>query len=104
MTDKPSYMSDADFRSYERGDILRIGEYTIKPKRDFGSTGFLIDGEYNIKVGWIVVKDGALATPGGVWAKTIAGAKRHVGALMASKGDPDVFHGLMMLTRKEPEA
>ncbi len=93
---KPGYMSQREFESWERGDITRIGEYTIKPKKDFGQVGFHLDGEY-VKCGWVVIKDHCLAAPGAVWAQTHDGAKMQVGALMAAKGDADIFHGLMMM-------
>lgn len=48
--------------------------FTIEPKRDFGSTGFLVDGRF-IKIGYVVVKNGCNAMPGAVWFRSIEDAK-----------------------------
>lgn len=88
-------MTIDEFAAWRRGDSVQIGKYTIKPKRDFDFSGFLIDGTW-VTAGWVVVKDGCLATPGAGWDTTLAGARRTVGKLMIAKGDPDVFHGLTL--------
>lgn len=106
---KPSYMSDSEFQQWKDGRGMQIGELSIQPKRDFGSTGFLIDGE-TVKCGWVVCKGIVNVIPGAMWAKTIAQAKQMMGAyIVASQGgkmvagvrtaNADVYYGLMMLTR-----
>lgn len=94
---KPSYMTEAEYAAWLNGNIIKIDDYTIEPKKDFGSYGYRIvtngRGE-NVKVGWIVTKGGALATPGAVWATTVDEAKRMVYALIASKEDAKIFHAL----------
>lgn len=89
------FMTDSEYKDWENGNCIKIGDYAIKPKRDFSEHGYLIDGVH-VKAGWVVIKDHALATPGGGWDCTIRGATKTVGLLMASKGDADVFHGLSM--------
>lgn len=91
-------MDTMEYESWKRGDIIKIGDYVIEAKRDFGEYGFLSNGKW-INAGWVVTQRGCNICPGAGWASTLSGAKKIVGALMASKGDPDVFHGLMMLTR-----
>lgn len=96
MTDQSnSQMSESEFAFWQNGNTSQIGEFTIKPKLDFGAHGFLIKG-IKIKAGWVVVKDGALATPGAGWDTTLAGATRTVGKLMVAKGDASIFHGLTL--------
>lgn len=51
--------------------------FTIEPKRDFGPTGFFIDGKF-IKRGYVVVKDGCNAMPGATWFYTIELAKEAI--------------------------
>lgn len=55
--------------------------FTIEPKRDFGPTGFFIDGRF-VKHGHVVVKDGCNAMPGATWFLTIEDAKEAVDVLI----------------------
>ena len=98
---KNSLMSEAEFERWERGDLNQIGDYTIKPKRDFGE-GFLIRGVW-VKAGWIVLRNGVSVLPGAVWDTTLAGASRTVGKLMVAKGDSDIFHGLTLALGHDEE-
>lgn len=65
--------------------------YTIEEKKDFGNQGFVIDG-FEIKHGFIVTKNGALAMPGGAWFLTTASAKQGIDDLIASGDDGARFH------------
>ena len=87
-----------EYGRWLNGDTITIGDYQIVPKRDFANN---LDEDYAY-FGWHVLKDGALAAPGAMWAESLDKARRMVGALMAAKGDPDVFHGLMILTHQSP--
>lgn len=100
-----AYMSALEAEDWRNGTICKIGDYTIKPKRDFGSTGFWdAPTRSHISMGWVIVKDGCLATPGAGWYKTMTQAKAGVGLLMASKGDAEVYHGLNQALRYMIEA
>jgi len=55
--------------------------YEIKEKQDFG-TGFFIDG-FSVRCGYIAVKNGCLALPGGTWGQTVAQVKEMVDILEA---------------------
>jgi hypothetical protein len=93
----PRSMPEDEVEAWVRGDQTVIAGYTIKPKKDFGNHPHLVRGEY-VSVGWVITRGGANVVPGAGWATTMKDAKRMVGALVVAKGDPEVFHGLMMLT------
>lgn len=93
--DENTMMSEHEYEQWQRGDTIKIGDYTIKAKRDFGKTGHLIDGKM-VMAGWGVTKNGMLETPGGLWDTTLRGAQRTVGMLMAAQGNTEVFHGLRL--------
>jgi hypothetical protein len=79
-----------------------IGEYTIEPKRDFGSKGYYDSKtRSNLQAGFIVTKNGALALPGAGWTKTVDEAEQAINILMAvgEKG----FHGMLGVLRKQKE-
>ena len=59
--------------------------FTIEPKRDFGPTGFNIDGTFT-KIGYIVIKDGCNAMPGATWFHTIENAKNAIDILIEVGG------------------
>lgn len=64
--------------------------HEIKPKRDFGETGYFIDGKY-VKKGWNVVKDGCNIMPGATWFQTVQEAKESIDLLIAVKGNAEEF-------------
>ena len=64
--------------------------YQIEPKRDFGTYGFLIKGEW-VKTGFVVVKDGCNAMPAAAWFQTKPEAKEAIDALIVSEGDAELF-------------
>ena len=70
--------------------------FTIEPKRDFGPTGFYINGTFT-KIGYVVVKDGCNAMPGATWFHTIESAKEAVDVLIDVGGEdiwnPTPGHG-----------
>lgn len=66
--------------------MVKFRGFTIEPKRDFGPTGFYIDGRF-IKRGYVVVKDGCNAMPGATWFLTIADAKEAINVLIDVGGD-----------------
>lgn len=89
------YMTADELLSWRDNLTVAFGDYTIKPKRDFGKTGYW-DATHrcHITAGWIVVKDGVLATPGATWFRTMREAEIGLWLVMASKGDTDVYHAL----------
>jgi hypothetical protein len=67
---------DPNFSTEYRG-------YQIKLKRDFGNQPFLVEG-HMLSHGYVVIKDGALATPGAVWHYTVADAKLAIDDMIAA--------------------
>jgi hypothetical protein len=66
---KAARMTDAEYEQYQRGDTCEYAGFLIKPKRDFGSTGFYDSKtRRNVKEGWVIVKDGCNVMPGATWA------------------------------------
>ena len=68
--------------------------YSIKPKKDFGTQGFLIEGKW-VKKGYVVVKDGCNAMPGATWFRTVAEAEEAIDVLIAVDGDAELFWELL---------
>lgn len=64
--------------------------FTIKPKLDFGSQPFLIDGKM-VSKGWVVTDGFCNVLPGATWSQTIAGAKKLITAHIESRGNADRF-------------
>jgi hypothetical protein len=67
--------------------------YIIKAKRDFGSQPYLSAGCV-FKKGYVVVKNGALATPGGGWYHSVIEAKIGIDCLIEANGDSVKFYEL----------
>ena len=59
--------------------------FTIEPKRDFGPSGFFLDGRFT-KIGYVVVKDGCNAMPGATWFRSIEDAKDAIDVLIEVGG------------------
>jgi hypothetical protein len=72
----------------------RYRVFNIVPKRDFGRTGFLIDGK-KVTKGWIVTDGFCNKMPGATWFTTVAKAKNAIDLLIAVDGDADMFWELM---------
>lgn len=64
--------------------------FTIEPKRDFGSTGFLINGQY-VKTGYVAVRDFCNPMPGATWFLTIDEAKKGIDIFLAADGNAELF-------------
>ena len=64
--------------------------FTIEPKRDFGPTGFYIDGKFT-KIGYVVIKDGCNAMPGATWFHTTESAKNAIDILI-EVGGADIWN------------
>jgi hypothetical protein len=102
---KAARMTDAEYEQWERGDTTEYAGFTIKPKRDFGASGFYdAPTRRKVKEGWVVVKDGCNAMPGATWAHTQAAAKQMIDVFMAVGENPDRFwHLLGALQAVQPE-
>ncbi len=98
QNDGNPYMSPEEHGMWDAGHQIMIGDYSIKPKRDFGSVGFWDSpSRSHIRKGWVVCDSaGCNAIPGAGWYDTLAGAHKGIALLLASRGDADVFHGLSM--------
>lgn len=64
--------------------------FVIAPKRDFGSTGYFIDGKY-VKKGYLVLdgKGTCNILPGATWFKTVKEAKSGIDTYIAVGGTPN---------------
>lgn len=62
----------------EQFNIEVYKDYTIKPKKDFGEYGFLINGK-RVRKGFVVVdKHNINIMPGATWFQTIKDAKKGI--------------------------
>ena len=68
--------------------------HSIVPKRDFGSTGYWMNGRF-VKKGFVVVKDGCNVMPGACWFQTIEEAQHAIRVLIKTKGNDDHFWEIM---------
>jgi hypothetical protein len=68
--------------------------YSIQAKLDMGSTPWSTKGN-TIRRGYIVVKSGALAMPGGAWFGSVVEARAAIDILIKSDGNYDKFWTLM---------
>lgn len=64
--------------------------HEIKPKQDFGSHGYLINGK-TVKKGWVVVKDFCNIMPGATWFVSIIAARKAIDLLLRVKGNARKF-------------
>lgn len=102
---KAARMTDAEYEQWERGDKTEYAGFYIKPKRDFGESGFYDSHtRRNVKEGWVVVKDGCNPMPGATWAHTQAEATQMIDVFMAVDQDGQKFwHLLRALQAVQPE-
>lgn len=72
--------------------IIRYRGFTIKPKLDFGTHGYLIDGQW-VKTGWVVCDTTGFCNmmPAATWFRTIDTAVDGIDTLIESDFDADVF-------------
>lgn len=84
MTDLTPQLCAKDFAAWKRGDTATFCGFTIQPKRDFGTDRSQVQPGCDQPHGWVVIKNGCLATPGGCWAHSMDGAKRLVDAMVAA--------------------
>lgn len=68
--------------------------FMIKAKLDMGNYPWRSNGN-DIRRGYIVVKDGALALPGGVWAHSVIEAKTLIDIYLAAGQDTQSFWELL---------
>jgi hypothetical protein len=104
---KAARMTDAEYAEWESGNVTHeYAGFLIKPKRDFGSTGFYDEKtRRTVKEGWVIVKDGCNAMPGATWAHNVAEAHQLIDVLMAVDGDGQKFwHLLRAINAVEPKA
>jgi hypothetical protein len=93
---KAARMTDAEYEQWERGDMTEYAGFHIKPKRDFGESGFYDSKtRRNVKEGWVVVKDGCNPMPGATWAHTQAEATQMIDVFMAVDQDGQKFWHLL---------
>jgi hypothetical protein len=89
---KAARMTDAEYEQWERGDTTEHAGFFIKPKRDFGATGF-----YDSKTR-------CNAMPGATWAHNRAEAMQMIDVLMAVDQDAQKFwHLLRAINAVKPE-
>jgi hypothetical protein len=89
-------MTDAEYEQWERGDTTEYAGFYIKPKRDFGESGFYDSKtRRNVKEGWVIVKDGCNVMPGATWAHTQAEANQMIDVFMAVDQDGQKFWHLL---------
>lgn len=103
---KAARMTDAEYEQWESGNYKpEYAGFWIKPKRDFGETGFYDSKtRRNVKEGWVIVKDGCNAMPGATWAHNLAEAQQMIDVYMAVDGDAQKFwHLLRAINAVEPE-
>lgn len=73
-------------------DIVEYKDYTIKPKKDFGTSGFLINGKW-VMDGFVVVdKRNINVMPAAAWFQTIDKAKKGIDVLI-KYGEKDFWKG-----------
>lgn len=60
--------------------------FIIKPKLDFGSGGYLINGRV-VTEGFVAVKDGCNALPGATWGQTVERVQELIDVLIAVGGE-----------------
>ena len=103
MTNRNPYMSEKEHDKYENGHVIRIGEFTIKFKRDFSGKGFWDAPTRSfISRGWIITKGPALAGPVACWFKNIAEARQGVACLTIAGDDADKFWALITALNLAP--
>lgn len=68
--------------------------YTIQQKLDMGSTPWQSNGNIYRK-GYIVVKNGALAMPGGAWFSSVIEAMASIDIFIKANGDAQKFWSLL---------
>ncbi|ALS10005.1 hypothetical protein ABE82_26715 (plasmid) [Paenibacillus peoriae] len=68
--------------------------FMIQAKLDMGSCPWRINGN-DIRRGYIVVKDGALALPGAAWAHSVIEAKTLIDIYLAAGQDGQTFWQLL---------
>jgi len=65
--------------------VIEYRGFTVESKRDFGPSGFLVDGRFT-KIGYVVIKNGCNAMPGAVWFRTIEDAKNAIDVFIETDG------------------
>lgn len=103
---KAARMTDAEYEQWESGNYTcEYAGFWIKPKRDFGETGFYDSKtRRNVKEGWVICKGGCNAMPGATWAHNLAEAHQMIDAFMAVGEDGQKFwHLLRAINAVEPE-
>lgn len=80
-------------------------EYVIKPKLDFGTTGYLINGR-RIGLGFVVTDKTEFVNvmPGAAWFESERQAQEAIDILIACKGDAAAFWMAMSNKQKSPES
>ena len=82
LTDSP----DHDYERWKRGDVCRIGEYSIEPKKDMGG--------FPEKHGWVVCANGCNILPGATWGKSMDQATYLQNCIIAAGGSTEnMFSG-----------
>ena len=80
-----------DYEAME-DDIVEYKDYIIKPKRDFGTSGFLINGK-RVREGFVVVdKFNINVMPGATWFQTVKEAEKGIDILF-KYGEKDFWKG-----------
>ena len=72
---------------------MKYKGYIIKPKREFGSDGFLINGK-RVQEGFVVTNEHNInVMPGATWFQTIKDAKKGIDVLI-KYGEKNFWKGL----------
>lgn len=77
--------------------------FRIVPKRDFGSHGFLINGQW-VKTGFVVTDGLCNIMPGATWFQTVAEAMRALRIYRAVNGDAARFWQRIRSVDEQPRA
>ena len=73
---------------------IKYRGFTIKPKMDMGSTPWMSNGN-TIRRGYVVIRDGCLAMPGGSWSGSIIEAKVSIDTFIEAEENGDRFWELL---------
>jgi hypothetical protein len=80
---------------------VRYRTLFIEPKRDFGSSGCLIDGKI-VAEGWVVTDGNCNVMPCATWFQTVESARSAIDVLIGVRGDVQMFWEIVQPFRHTP--
>ena len=88
----PARMSDEEHEAWRTGQTYRHMGLTIKPKNDFGQSGYWDPKtRSHIKEGWIVSDGIAEVLPGAIWATNLKEVNLLISCYQVANGSSDQF-------------